>query len=54
MRDHMHMQNGPKALRLARYNRPTRERFASRHSGPGLATFTTVQSGADDRCSYSK
>lgn len=39
---------GPPAR--ARYNRPTRERFAWRHSGPGLATFTTVQSGADDRC----
>ena len=35
---------GPPAR--ARYNRPTRERFASRRSGPGLATFTTVQSAA--------
>jgi hypothetical protein len=38
---------GPPAR--ARYNRATRERFASRRSGPGLATFTTVQSAADDR-----
>ena len=44
---------GPSGSR-ARVNHPTRERFAWRHSGPGLATFTTVQSGADDRSSYSK
>ena len=55
MRGPLHMQNGTKGPPArARYNRPTRERFAWRHSGPGLATFTTVQSGADDRCSYSK